>query len=259
MLIKIFDIFISLRHRVDHVRLTNRIAGWCHLISIVSLLTLIGACAGPTSEIMDPEEIIFRSVERMKSLSGFHFVIERNGALAFLNEEGTIAFRRAEGDFVAPDRARATIRVIGPGLVAEVQVINIGDIQWETNFLTGEWQQLPPDWGFNPAALFDAEVGIQPILENDLSELEWLGLQELDEVPGKLLYALSGELNGERLHQLSFGMMGPEMMTITLWIAPETFELYRMLITETPHGEDEATIWQVDFWDYDRVVEITPP
>jgi lipoprotein LprG len=239
--------------------LINRIAAWWNPIPLIVLLTLIGACASPTPDMMDPEEIVFRSVERMKSLSGFHFVIDRSGALAFLNEEQTIAFRRAEGDFVAPDRARATIRVILPGLVAEVQVINIGKIQWETNFLTGEWQELPPDWGFNPAALFDAEVGIQPILEKDLSRLEYLGLEELDEIPGKPLYALTGEVDGDRLHQLSFGMMGPEVMTITLWITPETFELYRMQIHEAPHGEDEPTIWQVDFWDYDRVVEITPP
>ncbi|UCF60017.1 MAG: LppX_LprAFG lipoprotein [Anaerolineaceae bacterium] len=239
--------------------LRNRVPAWWNPISIILLLTLIGACVSPTPEVMDPEEIVFRSVERMKSLSGFHFVIERSGALAFLNEEQTLAFRRAEGDFVAPDRARATIRVILPGLVAEVQVINIGDIQWETNFLTGEWQELPPDWGFNPAALFDAEVGIQPILEKDLSTLEYLGLEELDEVPGKPLYALTGEVDGERLHQLSYGMMGPEVMAITLWIAPETFELYRMQITEAPREEEEPTIWQVDFWDYDKVVEITPP
>ena len=237
----------------------TRSAAWWKPITLGSILIILGACASPTPELMDPGEIVFRSVERMKSLSGFHFVIERSGALAFLNEEQTIAFRRAEGDFVAPDRARATIRVIGPGLIVEVQVINIGEIQWETNFLTGEWQELPPDWGFNPAALFDAELGIQPILEKDLSGLEWIGLEELEEAPGKPLYALAGEVDGERLYHLSFGMMGPEKMTILLWIAPESFELYRLLITEAPHGEDESTIWQIDFWDYDQVVDITPP
>ena len=237
----------------------TRSAAWWKPITLGSILIILGACASPTPELMDPGEIVFRSVERMKSLSGFHFVIERSGALAFLNEEQTIAFRRAEGDFVAPDRARATIRVIGPGLIVEVQVINIGEIQWETNFLTGEWQELPPDWGFNPAALFDAELGIQPILEKDLSGLEWIGLEELEEAPGKPLYALAGEVDGERLYHLSFGMMGPEKMTILLWIAPESFELYRLLITEAPHGEDESTIWQIDFWDYDQVVDITSP
>ena len=239
--------------------LLNRVAVLWNPITFILIIALIGACSSPTPEVMDPGEIVSRSVNRLKSVSGFHFVIDRSGALAFLNVEQTFAFRRAEGDFVVPDRARATIRVIGPGLVAEIQVINIGEIQWETNFLTGEWQELPPDWGFNPAALFDAEVGIQPILEKDLSSLDWVGLEELEEVPGKTLYALTGEIDGERLYQLSFGMMGPEKMTILLWIAPESYEMYRMLITEAPHGEDEATIWQIDFWDFDQVVEITPP
>jgi lipoprotein LprG len=243
----------------DHKVLKTRIAYGSYLMAIACLLTSLGACVSSTPELLDPVEIVLRSVDRMKALQGFHFVIDRRGALAFLNEERTIAFRRAEGDFVSPDRAQATIRVIVPGLVAEVQIINIGQVQWETNFLTGEWQELPPGWGFNPAALFDPEVGIQPILENDLSGLEWLGLEEIEEAPGVPLYVLTGDVDGERLNQLSFGMMGPGKMSIQLWIAPETFDLYRLLITEAPKDDDESTIWQVDFWDYDQVVDITPP
>jgi lipoprotein LprG len=239
--------------------LAHCVAAWRNLLALTFLLILIAACGGPTPEILNPEEIVLRSVDRMKSLSGFHFLIDRSGAPAYLNEERSLSFRRAEGDFVAPDRAQATIRVIGPGFVAEVQVINIGEIQWETDFLSGEWQELPPGWGFNPAALFDAEMGIQPILENDLSELEWLGMEELEEVPGVSLYALAGEVDGERLHQLSFGMMGPERMTILLWIAPDTFELYRMQINEEATGVDESTVWKIDFWDYNHIVDIIPP
>jgi lipoprotein LprG len=234
-------------------------AAWRNSLTLIFFLILIVACGSPTPDIMDPEEIVLRSVDCMKSLSGFHFVIDRSGALAFLNEEHTLAFRRAEGDFVSPDRAQATIRVISPGLVVEVQVINIGEIQWETNFLTGEWQELPPEWGFNPAALFDPEVGIQPILEEDLSELEWVGMEELEEAPGESLYALEGEIDGQRLNQLSLGMMGPETMTVKLWIAPDTFELFRLQITEAPTAVDEPTVWKVDFWDYNHIVEIVPP
>lgn len=239
--------------------LHHRAAAWRNSLPLLFLPILIVACGSPAPDIVDPEEIVLRSVDRMKSLSGFHFVVERSGALVFLDEEHTLAFRRAEGDFVAPDRAQATIRVIGPGLVVEVQVVNIGEVQWETNFLTGDWQELPPEWGFNPAALFDAEVGIQPILEEDLSELEWVGMEELEEVPGVSLHALTGEIEGEKLNQLSFGMIGPEMMTVKLWIAPDTFELYRIQMNEAPTGGDEPTVWKIDFWDHDRIVEIVPP
>jgi lipoprotein LprG len=239
--------------------LVHCVAARRNVLTLTFLLILIAACGSPTPEILNPEEIVLRSVDRMKSLSGFHFLIDRSGAPAFLNEERSLSFRRAEGDFVAPDCAQATIRVIGPGFVAEVQVINIGEIQWETDFLSGEWQELPPEWGFNPAVLFDPEVGIQPILEKDLSELEWVGMEELEEVPGVSLYALTGEIDGERLNQLSLGMISPETMTVKLWIAPDTFELYRMQITEEATGGDEPTVWKVDFWDYNHIVEIVPP
>lgn len=195
----------------------------------------------------------------MKALSGLHFVIDRSGAAAFLDVASLLAFRRAEGDYVSPDRALATIRVIAPGIVAEVSTISIGEAQWETNLLTGEWQKLPPNWGFNPASLFDQDYGIQPILESDLHALELTGLEELDEAPGLNLYALQGKVTGEKLFKLSFGMIGPEVMDVRLWIAPETFELYRMVLIDPQPGESEPTIWQLDFWNFDQTVDIVPP
>lgn len=222
------------------------------------LLFLLVGCGSPTPVLLPPEEIVSRSADRMRTVSGFHFVIDRTGAPAFLDIDGTLAFRRAEGDFVQPDKTEATIRVITPGLVAEIKVISIGAVQWETNVLSGQWQELPPNWGFNPALLFDGEIGIQPILETDLSELTLSGVEELEEVPGKSFYAIEAVVDGTRLYQLSYGMMGPDVLTIKLWIDPETFDLYRMLITD-PVEAGEPTLWQIDFWDFDQVIEISPP
>lgn len=195
----------------------------------------------------------------MKSIAGFHFVIDRGGAPAFLDPNASIAFRRAEGDFVAPDRAQATVRVVGPGLVAEVALVSIGDRYWETHPLSGAWQELPPEFGFNPATLFDPQIGLQPILESDLRDLESRGIADLEEIPGERFYHVSGRVLGERLYQLSFGLIGPGPMEIQLWIGPRTFELHRMHITEAGVDGGEPTIWQVDLWDFDHVIEITPP
>lgn len=226
------------------------------------ILLIVGSllgCSSPTPEALPPEEIIDQSVKRMQNLAGFHFVIDRNGSPAFIDVEGLLAFRRAEGDFVFPDKAQATIRVIAPGLVSEVQIISIGNTQWETNLLTGEWQQLPPEWGFNPASLFDKDIGIQAILKSDLQELTLTGQEELEEIPGLVLYVLQGEVRGDTLYRLSYGMIGPEQMEIHLWIAPETFELHRMRLIDPQSDADEPTVWQMDFWDFDEIVEIMPP
>ncbi|NIS81817.1 MAG: LppX_LprAFG lipoprotein [Anaerolineales bacterium] len=237
---------------------TNPVLRLCLVVVFVTLLLGV-ACSRATPETLAPEEIISRSIDRMKALSGFHFVIDRSGSPAFLDAESLLAFRRAEGDYVSPDRAQATIRVIAPGIVAEVSIVSIGETHWETNLFTGEWEKLPPNWGFNPASLFDQDYGIQPILESDLHALEYTGLEKLEEIPGLKFYALSGKVAGEKLYQLSFEMIGPEVMDVRLWIEPETFDLHRMVVIDPQPGESEPTIWQLDFWNFDEAVEIVPP
>jgi hypothetical protein len=220
---------------------------------------LLSACQSDDIEILPPEDIINRAASRMQNLPGFHFVIERSGTPAYLDFDETISFRRAEGDYVSPDQAKASIRVILPGLIAEVNIISLGEDYWETNVLTGEWQQLPTGMGFNPAVLFDQHTGFQSVLENDLSELAFLGIEELEEIPGQKFYNLQAQVEGDQLYQMSYGMIGPETMDISLWIDPESFDLYRIWIVDPVEGAPEPTNWLIDFWDFGTVAEIEPP
>jgi lipoprotein LprG len=138
-------------------------------------------------------------------------------------------------------------------------MVGIGARYWETNLLTGEWEELPEGLGFNPAILFDPQVGFQSILASDLDSLSLEGNEELEEMPGKILYKLSGELKGERIYTLSYGLIGPEPAQVSMWISPETFEVYRVLLVENKPAASEPTQWQVDFWDFDKPVVISPP
>jgi hypothetical protein len=222
-------------------------------------LGLLSACGEPAAPELPAEEIIQRSTARMKELPGFHFVIDRSGAPAYLDYTETLSFARAEGDFVAPDRARAEIRIIAPGIVAEIRIVGIGEEYWETNLISGEWSALPPGAGFNPAVLFDPQIGFQPVLESDLTDLALVGIEELEELPGQPLYALTARLRGERIYAMSYEMIGPETMDVKLWIAPQTFELYRAIITEPTDDPANPTIWQLDFWDFGVTADISPP
>jgi lipoprotein LprG len=226
------------------------------LLAIAAAVCLAGCSSAPALD-RPPEELVWSAADRMRGMSGFRFLIEREGAPAFLDVENTLSFRRAEGEYAAPDRVRAEIRVIAPGMVAEIRVISIGRVQWETNFLTGEWEELPPGWGFNPAVLFDPESGIQEALVLDLTDVVLVGAEELVELPGQTLFHLRGAIEGGRLFEVSYGMIGPDPAEAELWIAPETYELHRLLLVEP--GEEEDTIWTIDFWDFDQAAEISPP
>ncbi len=230
-----------------------------YLTLLILLALITAACSPPPPPSLPAEEIVQNTAARMAEMGGFHFIIDRSGAPAYLDSGETLSFRRAEGDYVAPDRSRAIVRIIAPGLVTDVSVISVADIQWETNVLTGQWEELPPDWGFNPTILFDAEFGLQAILASDLTNLEPSGVAALEGGSDDQYYFIQGEVAGERLYKMSGSLIGPDPVQVKLWVAPEKFELVRILVTESVPGEEEPSIWQVDFADFDQVVEIEPP
>lgn len=219
------------------------------------------ACRSSQLTELPPEQIVQNSAARMNELAGFRFDISREGAPAYLDPDNILSFRRATGAYVAPDKALATVRVIGPGLITDVDVISIAETQWQTNVATGEWEELPPNWGFNPAVLFDDEVGLQAILTADVTNLQLAEPQSLQESggPDQLLYHLTGDVSGERLVEMSGTLIGPQPVTVELWIAPETFELVRVVVTEPEPEAGEPSIWQVDFANFGEVVAIEPP
>ncbi len=228
---------------------------------LVSLM-MIAACRQPTLPEISAAELVQRSAERMRDSGGFQFAIERDGAPAFLDPQGTISFRRAIGAYVAPDRALATVRVIGPGIITDIDVISVAEIQWQTNVVTNVWEELPPNWGFNPAVLFDDNIGIQAVLLADLTEVQLAEPENLaeSEGPDALLYSVTAVANGENVYQMSGFLIGPEQVTLQLWIRPETFELVRIVLWEPePNSEDGQSIWQVDISNYDELIDIQPP
>jgi lipoprotein LprG len=231
-----------------------------YVLLIILAGLLLAGCSEPEPEIPSPEEIVANAAGRMSALEGFHFTIDLAGESVFLDADQLISFRYAEGDYVSPDAARATVRVLVPGLATEISVISIGETQWETGMLTAGWSELPPNWGFNPVVLFDPEIGIQSILASDLSKLTLEESEPLDEGTNEALHVISGTLDGARINEMSYGLIGPEPLEVRLWIAPGTFDLHRAVIEDRSNLEgEEPRTWQVDFSEFGQVVDIVPP
>ncbi len=230
------------------------------LLLIVLLAGLLAASCGeqePTPPAAD--EILAQSVARMQDLAGYAFNLDPSGAPVPLDQDGLLTLGKAEGNYVAPDEAIAVVTVSTPGLVTEVSLISIGDQQWLTNPLTGRWEALPAGWGLDPKALVNPDTGLLGILAGDISQLSLTGTEELEDGPDQGLYALTGMVEGGRIAELSAGMIGPEPMPIQLWIAPDSYELVRVVLSETTPGAEEPTRWQLDFSQFDQTVEISPP
>jgi hypothetical protein len=230
-----------------------------YLCLIPFFAVILTGCKKSTPPPLPPSEIIINAVERLKGSAGFHFSIERTGTLAYIDADNTLAVNRIDGDFVTPDRVKGKIRVSASGFPAEVSFVSIQGRYWQTNPLNQTWEEYEPGTVFNPADLFDAEKGIQPMLQADLSELTLVGSEKLEKWPDKQLYHLKGKMKGERIAGITFDLIGPEVMDVDLWIAPNTFEVHRIQINDPVEGNPEPTIWMVDFLNFDQTADIQPP
>ena len=231
----------------------------CRKILCLLLPLLLSACAAQQVPGISAAEALRQSAERMETLQGFQFSISRSGAPAFLDSEGMLSLSKMEGNFVAPDKVQATVRVITPGLVIAIDVISIGATQWQTNPITGQWEQLPPDWGFNPSSLLEAKAGLPAILIADLTDLSLSADAELEEMPGKKLLLISGRLDGKNLYELSNWLIGPDVMQAQIWVDPQTLDLQRALLSEHAGDPQNERTWQIDFWNFNQLIDILPP
>ena len=229
------------------------------LLACVLILVPLAGCARPTPEPLPPMEILDRAIDRTAGLRGFECLLVRDGSRAYLDPFKTMALGRIEGAFVAPDKLEATVRVITPGMVTEFHIISLGEDQWYTNLVTGEWEILPPEWGFYPATLFEPETGMVSVLRDDVSNLVLQGVVEMEEMPGREFYYLTADLSGENLYYVSYGMIASQSMQVELWIDPGSFDIHRIKLTEPLPEEEEPRLWTLDFWDFNQVIEIAPP
>jgi hypothetical protein len=230
------------------------------LLGIIVSAILITGCTETQEDVLTADEALALSAETMRAKAGFSFLIIPEGEDAFLDQQKTIILSQAEGDYLVPDKVSATIKIIFSGIVAEVSVISIGEDTWETNVLTGGWQESSADYAFQPLSLFHPEIGLVAVIAEDTSELEMEEGATLEELPGIELLHLNGKLEGTRVSQLSAGLIDDELLDIELWIDSESYELHRLMITDPANtAEGVDTDWQIDFWNFGTAADIQPP
>jgi hypothetical protein len=230
------------------------------LFVIFSLLAiLIAGCAVEAEPEITPAMILADGVTHMAGLPGFEFSITQEGPFVFLDADEMVQFGTAVGHYVSPDKAQTTVTITALGMLTEITVISLPEIQWASNPLSGVFQELPDTYLFKPTQYLDPTSGFFPSLGSGLAELIIVGEEELEEMPGLPLTHLSGTVPGEVISEISKGLINIESMAGDLWMDTATNEVHRVVLTDTSAAEGEASVWTFDFWSFGEIIEITAP
>ena len=231
-------------------------------ISLFLILSvfLLSACGGKSLDVISAQDLVSNSANRMEKVSSFEFEILRDGAPAYLDISETLVLRKMTGVFAAPESATAEVKVIltETGVSVSIDIVSIGETQYETLPFASNWTELPPGQGFNPAELFDVEIGLRHILENDILEMKVLEASEIESLPGRNLYTISGILDGTNLSAMTYQLIDSDPINFKVWIDPDTFDLHQMEMIEH-QGTDNERTWMINFWNFNNPITIEPP
>ncbi|MDH3398534.1 MAG: LppX_LprAFG lipoprotein, partial [Acidimicrobiia bacterium] len=157
---------------------------WRRLAVFVAVATVAAACtstAATTTAPATPAELLEASAATMGSVNTVQFSIERGGEPVYIDTLGFLEFVSATGRYAAPGAAEALVTVSALGLSTTVGAVVIEGDTWLTNPITGTWEPTPPDYTFDPATLFDPEVGFRAMLQEGIPTVEDMGDETVEE------------------------------------------------------------------------------
>ncbi|CAN5818612.1 N/A [soil metagenome] len=225
-----------------------------------SALAVLGL-GGPTlreasSLDINAESVLRAASSRLAEVESLHFTLEVEGD-TFIDESGAIRLVSAEGDLSRPDKVAVEFQVslFGAGTVS-IRMITVGAESWTTDLITGNWGEAPPEFGYDPAKLYDNQDGLGPVM-GKLDDPQITGAEEID---GRDCHRIVGTVKNEVISILTAGTMGGADVGIELWIDAETSDLRRARVIEpeTDDKENPAT-WELNLSDFDEEVTIEPP
>lgn len=234
------------------------------LMLIVFLIMIAGCSGSPTAEPPpDPTQLITEAANNIRASQTFRMDVDRTGAPYSVETGlGSVIFRRAVAQYVAPDMLQASVRLIAAGLPADVDVFSRGDEQWYRNAIltANNWFNAPFAVGFNPQTLIAEDTGFKAALHS-LIDLKFVANEQMED--GTSVYHLNGTAKGEDIAALMAGLIqATGNVLVDVYIdqvlrIPVRFIIVQPdTVTET---EPEPTTWTVDVYDINAEPDLDEP
>jgi hypothetical protein len=162
--------------------------------------------------------------KNFSSIRAFHVVMRVQNAGTATGSRFQI--RNADGDVIMPDKIKAQATVILSGQAVTVNLISIGDMQFITDPVTGQWRVIKG--ALNPSTLTNPNTGIIAVV----SQLQNVSAPTSDSVNGTPCWRITGKLDAKALAFITGGGVPVGMILQTSeCIGKADSLLYQVIVT----------------------------
>lgn len=219
------------------------------LAATLIALWLVTACGPPTPSA---KQLLEESSQKTAAATSLRFTLLRTGEPVLLDQTSGSRFSEASGEYQAPDRVHAKVKVTVAPTVLTIDVLWIPDGTYATNPFTGVYAKLPATTAFDPRAMLGAN-GIPGALRSDVRNPAFVAK---DKIGATETYHVRGEVDGSRLKAMTGGVVVQGTHTVDVWIDVSNSYIVRLVATE-PGGTKAS--WQLDLSDFGKPLEIRGP
>jgi hypothetical protein len=217
-----------------------------HVVVAVALIALT-ACAAPPP---DPAAILGRAADDLAAATTLRFTLSHEGKPVTLDPTTGAAFTAATGEYRAPDRVHAKMKVVlGPTLLS-LDALWVPDGVFVTDPFFGQYRKLPVRLAFDAAALLGRD-GVPAILRK-LKSLTLVGTETVD---GTEALHIRGSADGAELRALTGGALLEGTHTVDVWVDKARSRIIRVV----DQGPADGGTWTLELSGYGDPVEITGP
>ncbi len=202
----------------------------------------------------DPQLALRRAVSQVLELESAAFTLEHQAGSTILFPG--LEMSKASGAVDVPDKIRLRVEAQStiPRSFVEINIVTIGDKAWMTDFITGQWRQVPLE--ALPVDFSDLGRTLAEIIES-VRDPRLVGSQELE---GRDTYRIEGRVQSEDLAALVPGAGEGFEVVLMLWLDQDDDLLRRVLITgQVVPSDIPGTVRLLTLEDINLPVDITVP
>jgi lipoprotein LprG len=198
-----------------------------------------------------PAQILAKAGDAMLGMKSARFRLLREGDPVEFDPTTGMAFSEASGEYLAPDRVHAKVKVAFFGNILEMEIYWLPEGVFISNPITLRFEPAPADIGLNGPALFHAN-GMPAVLKTGIQNPSRIGNETIE---GVETIRITGKSDGAALAPLTAGaLQSGTLYPVDVWVARSTFIPVRLHISE-PDGSG----WMIDLYDINAEIEIQMP
>jgi hypothetical protein len=234
--------------------LRRRLPGLVLFLSLLATACSGGGQGPAATPTPTPKDRLDAAGTQMAQLRAFHFLLTHQNGYSTL--ENGLQMTRADGDFLQPDRLRATVNAGFQGLPVMVSIIAIGDQSWITNPLQSGQHYQPLPNGPQTAEILNPNTGLLAAAR-DMQNPRLTGSEKIANVD---CYVISGTVDAGSLRPIAGDAEAGRQVPAQVWIGKQDSLVYRVRLNgPLSASEPKNIVRQVDLSQFNESITIEPP